>query len=179
MKKTTSLVLATITAASVLGAGFISHTAFAASTTTGTSLASRIATKFGLKEAEVQTVITQNRTDHMAEMQVNEEARLTQAVTDGKITQAQKELIVAKQKELFAAHKADETTEQTLTPTERKAKFQKMRTDLETWATANKIDLKWLHGGFGGPRGGHGHHTIDKETADDTTPIATPAPTTN
>jgi hypothetical protein len=62
-------------------------------------------------------------------MQTKYEERLTQDVTDGKITSEQKELILAKHKELEGA-------------------------TLEAWAKENGINSSYLMGGFGG--GKHG-----------------------
>lgn len=79
-------------------------------------------------------------------------AGLTQAVTAGKLTQAQADLIVAKRAELKAAHEANE--DQALTKAQRETAMKAEREALKAWATANNIPEQYLLGGEG--RGGHG-----------------------
>ncbi len=68
--------------------------------------------RFGLKQTDVQSVFDNARTARM-------EARLTQLVRDGQITEAQKTAILVKQKEL------------------------------QNWATQNNISPRYLVGGLG------------------------------
>ncbi len=86
--------------------------------------ASTIAQKFGLAENDVQSVFDEMRSEHQQEMKALFEQKLTQEVTDGKITEAQKQAILAK------------------------------RQELEVWAKDQGIDLKYLFGGHRGLRGG-------------------------
>jgi hypothetical protein len=105
---------------------------FAQDTNSPQTIVQKIADKFGLKTSDVQAVFDQNRTDRRAEMETKFEEQLTAAVKDGKLTEEQKQLILAKRKEL-----------------------QNSRQDFKNWATQNGIDIKYLMGGFG-MRGGHG-----------------------
>ena len=147
------IMLTTGGVASLALAGVIGITAVSAATgTAGTSLADKIATAFHLNSADVQKVIDQDHTDHQVSREANYEARLTQLVTDGKITSAQKDLILAKHKELEAERTADRTADQNLSGADRKAKMNKERTDLEQWAKDNNIPIQYLM--IGGP--GHG-----------------------
>lgn len=142
-------------------------------------LVQKIATKFGLQASDVQAVFDQDRTDRKAEMEKKFEETLIQAVVDGKLTEAQKQLILAKNKELEAsrtAHKPEDM--QGKTEEERKAameanktKMEVERKALEEWATQNGIDTKYLMGGFGkGPRGeGSGGPPPDGVKAPDST----------
>ncbi len=100
------------------------------------SIIQKIAQKFGLNEADVKSVFDQNRADKKAQMETKFEARLDQLVKDGKITDAQKQLIIAKRKEISG-------------------QTQTGRKGLTDWATINGIDLKYLMGGMG-MRGGFG-----------------------
>lgn len=128
----------------------------------GTStIVQKIAQKFGVPQADVQAVFDADRQEHMQQMQAHAEQRLTDLVTAGKITQAQKDLIVAKQKELAANRQATMEALKDKTPAERRAAMEKERADLEAWAKTNGIDLQYLmmgHGmaGHGGHRGGMG-----------------------
>lgn len=124
------------------------------------NLVQKIATKFGLKESEVQAVFDQDREARRAEHETQYVARLDQLVTDGKITQEQKTLLLAKHKELEATRLANREKMQSLSASERKAAIEAERTALEEWASSNNIDIKYLMG-FGVGKG-HGpwmgHH---------------------
>jgi hypothetical protein len=97
-----------------------------ASTNPMDSLIQQLATKFGVKQNDVQVVFDQNRQDREVQMEKNFETKLTQDVSDSKITEAQKQLIITKRQELVA-----------------------QRSALVKWATDNNIDQKYLGGGFG------------------------------
>ena len=129
---------------------------FAQTTNTGQeNLIQQIAQKFGLKTADVKAVFDQNKTDRQAKMQQTINTKLDQLVKDGKITQAQKDLIVAKQKELQAARAANAGNKTNLTAAQRKAAMATQKAALEKWAKDNGIDIQYLMGGFGGGmRGG-------------------------
>ena len=148
----------TATLIALLGAGAFSATSvFAQGNDSSNGLATRIAEKFGLKQTEVQTVVdqyrTEERTQRQAEMKTETEARLTQLVTDGKITAAQKQLILAKHSEMEANREQEFAAKKNMTATERRAAMEKKRTDLDAWAKSNGIDPQYVL--FGG-RGGHG-----------------------
>jgi len=147
-----------VTLASLTGVGVVS--AATSTTTTGdgqSSLITKIATKFGLKEADVKAVFDEDRTAHEAERQAQVEKELTQLVTDGKITADQKTLILNKAKEVQAAREANHTAMESKTDAERKAAMDAEKTALEQWAKDNGISTDYLKyvGGFGG-HGGHG-----------------------
>ncbi len=120
------------------------------------TLVQKIATKFNLNQDEVQKVFDEEHAVREAEMQTKNEDRLSQLVTDGKITEAQKTLILNKQKEL-KANRPDKDSFKNLTPEERKSQMEAKKTELENWAKENGIDIKYLFG-FGGHgfRGGPG-----------------------
>ncbi len=158
--KKTLLVAGAVTSislASIAGVGVAS----AASNDTGeSSLVNKIATKFNLNKDEVKAVFDADRTDHEAEHQKKVEEDLTQAVKDGKLTETQKSLILAKQKEVKAAMESDRDTMKDKSDTERKAAMEQKRTDLEAWAKQNSIPTEYLryimmhgHMGHGGPAG--------------------------
>lgn len=148
--------------------------ASAATNTSGSdNIVSKIATKFNLNKDEVKAVFEEDRASREAEMQAKVEEKLTQAVTDGKITEAQKTLITDKMAELKATRDANKDSFQNLTESERKVKMDEERTAIETWAADNNIPKEFLrmagpHGrgpGGHGPRGG----APDDNTADTTT----------
>jgi hypothetical protein len=109
-----------------------------------------IVEKFNLNEEEVVKVLAEDRTAHQAEMQAEFETKLTALVTEGKITQAQKDAIVAKHTELMANK----------TPGDREANRAKGQ-EFRTWLESQGIDetLIGLRGqgqGMGGQ--GRGMH---------------------
>lgn len=83
-------------------------------------------------------------------MKTRFEDRLTQEVKDGKLTEAQKRLLIAKHNELQAKREADRPENwQSLTREERKTKMEAERQALEAWAKANGIDSKYFFNCFG------------------------------
>jgi hypothetical protein len=129
------------------------------------TLVKKIAEKFNLKESDVQTVFDENRTEKIAVVKKAIESKLDQAVKDGKITEAQKQAIIAKQDELAKQHEANHEKLHAMTPEERKTAMDAKKAELEKWAKDNNIDVQNLKGIIGGPfglkhggkmRGGHG-----------------------
>lgn len=152
--------IATMAVVAVLGMGVLGSSSAFAQTTNDqnhmTSLVQSIATKFGLKEADVQAVFDAEKEKHHAQMLANVEKKLAQLVTDGKITEAQKQLILQKREEMQKAREAKKETKSSLTPEERKSQMEAKKTELEAWAKENGIAMQYLmlggrgHGGFKG-----------------------------
>lgn len=161
-----------------IGVGLFTTTRVLAQNTTDnqnpmSSLVQKIVDKFGLNKDEVQAVFDQDRTERQAEMEKNRAKReaemetkfkteLDQDVKDGKITQAQADLILAKREELKTKRQSEMQNTQNMTEEERKANMETKKTEMDTerkaleeWAKTNNIDMKYLMMGFGG-RGGHG-----------------------
>jgi len=142
-----------VTSVAAMSMLVVSQHAFAAGTGTPMSgLVSAIATKFNLKPADVQAVVDQYQQDEQATRAQKETDRLNQAVTDGKLTAAQRDLIVAKQKEMQASM---DQIRGLSNDADRKAAMDKLQTDLKTWSQQNNIDMNWLrpHRGGGGRPG--------------------------
>lgn len=111
-----------------------------------TELASSLANKLNLEESTVSTALDSVRAEHQAErkaeMKTSYTEKLTQAVSDGKLTEEQKTLLLGKFDELQTKHEAIRSQMETL------------RTETETWAKDNNIDTEYLMGaGKGGPGG--------------------------
>ena len=153
----------------VLGAILLAGTVYTTSTVSaqstngngsGQTIIQRLAEKFGLAETDVQAVFDEERTAHQEQMQAQYEERLTEAVSNGDLTEAQKQLILAKHEELEAAHEADRGQMgqmKDMTTQERAAEREKRQAErdaLQAWADENGIDMQYVMG-FGGP-GGHG-----------------------
>lgn len=118
-----------------------------------TSIIQKISQRFGLKENDVKVVFDEERTERQAQMQARYEKQLNQYVTEGMITEAQKQLIIAKHKEMQNERITQKETMQNLTPEERKAQMETKRQEMESWAKTNGIDPQYLgmfgHKGFG------------------------------
>ncbi len=109
----------------------------------------KLAERFGLNVEEVEAVFEEERANHHAEMLTNFEDRLSEAVTNGKITEAQKQAILDKHEEMQA--KMDEFRD--LTGQERKAKMDAWHTELRAWAQSQSIDLPFMEFGRGFGKG--------------------------
>lgn len=157
MNKRVMMIIGTIT---ILGAGTV-FTSIASAQTTDTqtpmtTLVQKIADKFNLNKEEVQKVFDEHRDEMQQKRQTKMDERLSELVKDGKLTNEQKTLILNKIKELQDKRESEKDSLRNLTPEERKSKMEAARTDLQNWAKDNGIDLKYLWGGFGGHRFGHG-----------------------
>lgn len=153
-------ILVILFAASIIGMGVFTVTKVTAKdSTTGQnpmqSLVVKIAEKFGLKQADVQAIFDQERTDRQTEREKGYLSRLDQLAADKKITTAQKKLLVAKHKEIQAERQSEMQGLQGKTAEERKALMQEIKAERETertellkWASDNGIDIKYLMGGF-------------------------------
>jgi hypothetical protein len=119
-------------------------------------LVDKIATKFNLDKSEVQEVFDAEREAREAERQLKMEERLTQAVTDGKITEAQKESILAKQAEMknYLESIKDKPAE------ERKTLMKEKMEEMHQWAKDNGVTKYFMMLKAGG---GHGHHEVPKD----------------
>jgi hypothetical protein len=153
MKNTSGKTKKIIAAAFILGASVIGTNV--ASADSGprdnhmSSFVNAIATKFNLKVADVQAVVDSTMQTERAAMDTkrvqSEATRLTKAVTDGKLTQAQVNLITAKQVEM----KAFMDSLKSKTEAERKTAMKTQMDSLKKWANDNKIPAQFLMGGRG------------------------------
>jgi hypothetical protein len=146
---------ATLGLAGLTGIGMAS--AATAATTGQTSLIEKLATKFNLNKDEVTAVFTADHQAREAQMAADQAKRLAQAVTDGKLTQAQADYITNAQKEIKALRGDTAPDQETdATRTSIRTKMDALR----TWATSNNVDQQYIgmgghggHGGMGGPSG--------------------------
>lgn len=144
-----------LTTAAVIGAGvMVSQTATAQEAIQGeqlTQIVERIAQKLNMQPSQVQLVLDEMRSEKQTMMQTHLEERLTQSVTDGKISEAQKAAILAKHAEMQTRME----TLKDLTPEERKTEMQKIHEEMGSWAESNGIDFPFA--GFG-----RGFHRVGK-----------------
>jgi hypothetical protein len=127
----------------------------------GKTIVQKLAERFNLPQGEVQQVFDDHKTQLKTDMQKKVDDRLSQAVTEGKLTEEQKQKILAKQKELQSQMAANRDKPKDMTPEQSREEMQKQRDELEKWAKDNGIDTQYLMGPFmkgdhkgfrGGPR---------------------------
>ena len=148
MKK--RIILPTILLAGALAVGTIGINSVSAQDNSSyPPIVQKLAERFGLSQTDVQEVFDEARADHHAQMLTNFEDRLNQAVSDGKITEDQKQLILDKHEEIQA--KMDEL--QSLDPQDRREQMQAYHEELQNWAQDNNIDLPLFGFGSGFARG--------------------------
>lgn len=134
-------IIPTITLISLLAVGMIgSRVAFAEEAGYSLPIVQKIAEAFGLNEDEVQAVFDAARDERRERQQINREERLTQAVTDGVITEEQKQALENKWQEMAS---------------EREAERAQQREKMRAWFESQGIDERALvqYGGLG--HGGH------------------------
>jgi len=130
---------AVVSAAAIGLIGVSGATALAATTATNSkdSLAQDIANKFHLDQSQVQSVIDQHRANHQQNREAKYEERLTHAVTDGKLSDAQKQAVLTEHNKLVSEIKAAGSGD-------RKQALKNARQEAKTWASQNNIDVKWV-----------------------------------
>jgi hypothetical protein len=119
-------------------------------------LVSALVLKFGISKTDVESVFKSfhesERTKMEARRMENEKERLAGAVATGKITQAQVDLITAKQAEVKS--KMDALMKDTSKGgNDRRAQISTIMDDLNTWAKNNNIPEKYIHAGGRGHMG--------------------------
>lgn len=143
------------------------------------SIVQKIAQKFNLNEADVKAVFDEQHAEMEKQMQAKMEAELNTAVSEGKLTQEQKEKIVAKRAELRASHgpkliaikDGEKPSEEELQAF--KAEREAEVSELKTWAQENNVPFEYLMPkmfmhrvggpGMGGPIGEAGAVSVQAE----------------
>lgn len=151
-------VLGTVATLSLaLGGGLLTAKALA-ETTSGSypTIIENLASKFGLNQDEVEQVFEDTRTQLRSE-------RLDNLVSDGTITEDQKQLILDKEDEIKT--KIDEINNQELTATERREAMDNLRDDIQQWEDDNNIPegALGIMGAMGMRGGGRGHGMMDRD----------------
>ena len=161
MKNVKKGLLAAAAIATVGSIGVVGVGATHAATNTNASndpmsgLVDKLVNKFKLNKSDVQKVFEENRAEMEAKHEVQVSERLQKLVDAGTITSDQKAKIEAKLKELKAERESNRDAMKDLSDSERKAKMDTKKTELENWAKENGIDLAKLQGVFHGPGMGH------------------------
>lgn len=109
-----------------------------------TSFIHELAQKFNINETELKNFFEDKRSAHMTRMHDNLDTKLDKLVSNGKITAAQKKLILDKLTELKNNQKNRAENFNNMTEEQRKAARDAERKDLQDWANKNGIDLQYL-----------------------------------
>lgn len=136
-------------------------------------LAGKISQKFNLNQNDVQMIIDeyhsemrikqgQNFEERRAEMDARASEMLKQAVADGKLTQTQVDLIIAKRTELESQRVDLKTGDKDKISENMKSQMD----SLKQWAEDNNINMQYLMFGGMGMKGGFGMQKGDKSTCD-------------
>lgn len=126
-----------VVSAAVIALGVVGVNAVSAQDVTYPPIVQKLADKFNLNPADVQDAFNEISDERYADMMATLEQRLDTAVADGKITEDQKNAIIAKHNEIHEQMQSMKG----LTPEERKQQMQKIRDDLKTWAQDNGITI--------------------------------------
>lgn len=94
----------------------------------------KLAERFNLNEDEVNGFFQEQRKEKREEMQKRYEERLNQAVSEGKITEEQKKIILAKKEELKSQRQ------------ENRENRERHREELKKWMEENGINLDYPFG---------------------------------
>jgi len=105
----------------------------------------KLVERFGLNQEEVEQLFDEVREERQAQMKAQHQEKLNALVEEGKITEEQKQAIIAKHEEMQAEKQENFGAWKDLDPEERRAKKQEHREEMQTWAEENGIDLYLLH----------------------------------
>lgn len=111
----------------------------------------KLASTFNLDEDEIRAVFEENREETQERRQAKMEERLDKAVSNGEITEDQKNLILEKRAQMREERESNKEEMKDLSKDERKEKREERRAALEEWAEENGIDVKYITNGPNGP----------------------------
>ncbi len=146
-----SLILGAIAFTGLYG---VSSASVSASGNGQSTIIQKLVEKFNLNTDEVQTVFKENQEARQTQMQEKQEERLAQAVSEGKLSQEQKQLIIDKMAELKTERDANRGASKDLTQEEKQVDRKAHQEEMTAWLTENGIDQQYLGGHQGGMRGG-------------------------
>lgn len=154
-----NILVSTLALAGILGAGVYTTKTVYAQEVQGAmhaQHAQRFAERFNLDVNEVTEIFQEQHKSHMTERQQTHKEALNNAVSEGKITETQKEAFLGKIEEMRSNFGVKDM--QDLTPQERQERRQEHHEEIQAWAEQNGIDISELmprpkNEGFGGGRG--------------------------
>jgi phospholipase C len=149
-----------ILALAIIGTAVATSSFVNAQDSTGpNSLVAAIAAKFNLNQADVQAVFNEEREKHHVEMKAQMEQKLTQAVIDGKITEAQKQAIINHFGEM-KAKKIEKGQLGQMSDEQIKAFKESKKAEMDSWLSQNGLTHELLQEVMGHPKGFGGKHFV-------------------
>lgn len=141
-----TLIISAITVASIVSIGgyYLTNTVKAASSTEKYSpIVQALVDKFGLKQDEVDKVITATRQTQQERRTAEISQKLSQAVKDGKLTQSQADEL----NKILADTRPTKPQNWSTMPREEKEKWMDEHKDaVHTWAEKNNVDISSIIG---------------------------------
>jgi hypothetical protein len=110
------------------------------------NIISTLSQKLGVSEDKVQKAFDEIHNERHDKMETQYQNMLSQAVKDGKLSDAQMQLLISKHNELFNQKEANAEEFKNMTPQERRDEMKKHHDELEAWAKENNIDPSYLFG---------------------------------
>ncbi len=155
-KFTKPIIIAGFAVAVFSVSGFGAYSVVNAEDASGQSLSDKLATTFNLDKSKVQETLDEYHDERQADRQAKYEEYLGQKVSDGTITEEQKQLIIKKQAELRTEREQNRDTAKELSSDERKKLRDEKRTEMQTWLEENDIPAELLRPAGKGHHGGEG-----------------------
>lgn len=121
------------------------------------SLIQKLVDRFNLNKDEVEETFQQHREEMQEQRKQQREEHLNQLVSEGKLTEDQKNALIAKMEENQAERAASREEFQNMNWEERREARQEHREEMDKWLEEQGIDEDVL-GRFGKGLGGHGRH---------------------
>ncbi|MCK4635770.1 MAG: hypothetical protein KAT32_02810 [Candidatus Moranbacteria bacterium] len=109
----------------------------------------KVAEKFNLNQDEVKQVFDENREERRAENKAKADERLSKLVNEGKLTEDQKNVLIAKREEIRQERENSFGEMKDLSPEERKEKRQEHQEEMKKFFEEQGIDHDALMGDGG------------------------------
>lgn len=123
-------------------------------------LVKRMIERFNLNENEVEEVVDEFRDEHHFRMQERMAERLGNLISEGLITEEQKDSLLDKFAEMRMEHEEMMGVRWKMTEEQRLAAYDAHRDQLESWATENGLNLNEILGVHGWGMRHHGGHFL-------------------
>lgn len=145
MSKRVKIMIPTALIVIAIFALFNSSQALADNDVQNLPIVKKLAERFNLEEDEVEAVFDDVRHEHHMVMHETLSERLSQAVSDGSLTEDQKNAILAKHDEMQADREAIRWEFADMTADQRREQMQERHEEMLSWADENGIDPKYMH----------------------------------
>jgi len=165
MKKSTKILIPTLVLGVLAGAGALGVKSASANWfgfgggENKDSLIQRLVDRFNLNQGEVEEALEEHRDQMQEERKNRQEEYLSELVSEGKLTDDQKNALIAKREEERTEREQNREEFKNMTREERQAEREAHREEMDQWFEDQGIDKTVLGGqgkGMGGRHGGFG-----------------------